>query len=179
MAVQSVRLNDPLQAYIGLSSDPKPIGAEDWALFIEWDTGRRFRQIEGVWQPDSQNPQVTGGAVKVVNGSPAGDLVLGEVANQTTTPTRITPAQVIIGFRAWYWTRGTATGKELRVVFGAADDIDANNKLAAAGSRRLVNLDGSIEVDIDPAENIQRIDFASDAATEAGTKVYYEYLLAP
>lgn len=52
MTVKSVRMTDPLQAFVGLSSETKPLEAEDWALFIERDTGARFRMWEGAWIPD-------------------------------------------------------------------------------------------------------------------------------
>lgn len=166
------------QLLVGLSTDPKPEDVQLWALFIEEDTGRRFRFSGGVWLQDPEGGSAITGNTAVIITSPSGNPVMGEVLNQLTDPpTRlISAAGPVAGIRISFTNRGAAppTAQELRVVFGADNDADADTKLAAPGQRYIVVLDRPELILVPVGLKIGRVDFASDAATEAGsTKIFW------
>ncbi len=169
-------------AYILKSTDMKPLrDVEDWALLIEEDTGLHWRFVEAIkqWIPDPTTPSVASGNQSVTLRPLQGDVVLGEGSNLVSgTPVRIIPGQTILGFFVRFSDRGSAVAKELRIVFDAANDADADGKLLNPGSRRLVDINGEANFVFSTAVPVQRIDMASDVATETGaSKLYYELVL--
>lgn len=99
------------------------------------------------------------------------DYVLNvtEVANPTTTAGKIlfpVPARwVEVKFVK---SGATTTGYKLFVVPNAYSDAEAAVKLAAAGQRLPVPLGDSVRLDFTADAPCTRIDYVSDAATEAG-----------
>lgn len=177
MTVQSISAS-PRVTYLGLSTDPKPMDAAEWALFIESNTGIHYRFVQGEWILDPSLPGMDGGAVRVVAGSPGGLLVVGEIDDITTTPVRLTPGETITNFYASFRPRGAPVAQELRIVIGADDDTDADTKLATPGARRILAMGAEVDMAIHTSVNAQRIDLASDAVAETGgSKVYWEYLM--
>lgn len=166
-------------AYAGLSTDTKPIDARSWSLFIEMDTGFRFRFFDGSWVQDPLNPTVTEGRFAVTDMVPIGDIRMGEVINQQESPvTRIASSTPMFRFYISFTRiQGNSTADQLYIVLNATDDADADAKLGTVGERHVVPIGTTDSVDFPLSMAIKRVDIASDAPSENGnTKLFWRYI---
>ena len=91
-----------------------------------------------------------------------------EHINPTTTRTAIYVPDGAAWIEFKYNATGTATGKLTYIVPNAFSDAEAVVKLAVSGQRIPVNIGDTIRLDFSDSQPMTRVDYATDAATEAG-----------
>lgn len=103
----------------------------------------------------------------------AGALTAYEIADQTSTRTKVEFLGGVAIISIAYINIAAADGDYIYVVFDATDDTDANTKLATAGSREIVMIGERRTWDFDPDAPCTRIDVKSNVASETGDSLIH------
>jgi hypothetical protein len=138
----------------------------------------------GAYANRSQVPepiQGTSGAahVRALGELPYG-IIVGEVRDQLHLPAVNRSTVIISGdgasyFAIEYMDVSGADGKLLYVVFNAGSNAEADSMLGTPGQRYVIHIDGWRTWAFEFSEPLLRVDFCSDAPSESGSLVTWEY----